>query len=135
MGKYEALETDVFSVFGSPLWVSEGVKTFPANFLQVSAGSEFIRVSVIPSGGGLNANSVSGQLLVDIFISVGNGPRRAALIADKLDRFLLRKSLATASGSTTQLFASSLTHSGIDSANPSLHRSIYSISFKHFGVS
>lgn len=133
MGKYESLARDVFSIFDAAPWKAENIKTFPANFVTVDPGNEYIRVSVIPSGRGINPKSTTGILLVDIFISAGNGPIRANLIADKLDEYLIGKTIQTGSN-FTQLLISALTFSGTDSDNPSLYRANYSIPFNYFGV-
>ena len=133
MGKYEALETDVFSVFSTNQWKAENIKTYPVNFVTVNPGSEFIRVSVLPSGEGVDIRSISGIFIVDIFTSAGNGPRRSSLIADKLDQYLVGKSFSASSG-TTQFHNSNMRHVGLDADNPSLFRSIYQIPFNHFGV-
>jgi hypothetical protein len=133
VGKYASLFTDVFSIFNAALWKAESIKTFPANFITVDPGNEYIRVSIIPSGRGINQKSASGLLLIDIFISAGDGPSRAGFIADKLDAYLVGKSIATGSNST-QMLTSSLSFVGVDSDNPSLYRANYSIPFNYFGV-
>ena len=134
MGKYENLEKDVFSIFGSTLWKSENIKTFPVNFIELTPGTEFVRVSVIPSGNGINLTSISGVLIIDIFTSAGNGPRKTSLIADKLDSYLVGKSVSTITGNSTQLNKSSLSYVGLDTVNSALYRATYSIPFNYFGV-
>jgi hypothetical protein len=134
MGKYIGLQDDVFSIFNSATWKAEQIKTYPSNFVAVAAGNEFIRVSIIASGSGLNLKSVSGVLIIDIFTSAGNGPRQAFLIADKIDQYLVGKSVTTTSGYKTQFSNSSLDIRGLDRDNPSLSRSIYTIPFNYFGV-
>lgn len=133
MGKYVALETDVFSVFSTNQWKAENIKTYPINFVTINPGAEFIRVSVISSGEGVDIKSISGVLIIDIFTSAGNGPRQSSLIADKLDQYLVGKSFSTGNG-TTQCHNSTMKHVGLDADNPSLFRSIYQIPFNHFGV-
>lgn len=134
MGKYLSLETDIFSIFGNALWVAENIKTYPANFLAISPGNKFIRVSIIPSGTGLNLVSSSGVLIIDIFTPAGNGPRESSLIADKLDQYLAGKTIATVGNNSTQFRGSSLNHLGNDKDNPALFRSVYTIPFNYFGV-
>jgi hypothetical protein len=134
MGKYENLEKDVFSIFGSTLWKNENIKTFPVNFIELTPGTEFVRVSVIPSGNGINLTSISGVLIIDIFTSAGNGPRRTSLIADKLDSYLVGKSVSTVSGNSTQFNKSALAYLGLDTVNSALYRATYSIPFNYFGV-
>jgi len=134
MGKYENLEKDVFSIFASTLWKNENIKTFPVNFIELNPGNEFIRASVIPSGNGINLTSISGVLIIDIFTSAGNGPRRTSLIADKLDSYLVGKSVSTVSGNSTQFNKSALSYVGLDTVNSALYRATYSIPFNYFGV-
>ena len=134
MGKYEATEINVFSVFDSAEWKAEAIKTYPTNFIAVNPGNEYIRVSIIPSGKGVNLVSLSGVIIVDIFTSAGNGPRRTSTIADKLDQYLVGKSLETVSGATLQLKNSTLALVGVDPDNTSLYRSTYTIPFNLFGV-
>lgn len=134
MGKYANLEKDVFSVFSASNWVAENIKTYPNNFLAINAGNEYIRVLVIPNSNGINLRSVSGVLIIDIFISAGSGPNKASLIADKLDLYLVGKSKTTGLNNITQFKNSTLSHVGVDKDNPSLYRSTYTIPFNYFGV-
>ena len=133
MGKYANLEQDIFSVFASSAWADEGIRTFPTNYIAVDSSSEFIRVSVIPSGRGINRHSLTGILIIDIFISAGKGTRRAFEIADKLDSYLLNKSLTTDSSTLTQFGLSSLSAGSVDTQNAALFKSSYSITFSFFG--
>jgi hypothetical protein len=132
MGKFEQLQSDVFSIFADPVWEAEGVKAVPANFK--SPDQEYIRISVIASNTGLNINSVSGILLIDIFTFAGEGPLKASLIADTLDGYLVGRSKSTASNGLTQFLYSTLSLSGVDKDNPTLYRSNYTIPFNYFGV-
>jgi hypothetical protein len=134
MGKYLEVQEDTFSLFNSPAWKAEGIKTFPTNFVAVNAGNEFIRVSIVSSGQGINIFSVSGIVIIDIFTAAGNGPKRASFIADRLDLYLVGKSLTTHSGATTQFASSSLSDRGPDKDNPALYRTAYTIPFNYFKV-
>jgi hypothetical protein len=134
MSKYEDLLKDIFSVFDSAAWKAENIKTYPSNFLAVNAGSEFIRVSIIPGGRGLNVVSVSGVLIIDIFTATGNGPKRAFVIADKLDAYLAAKSLKTDLNASLQFSGSSLGLQAVDPDNPALSRVVYTLPFNYFGV-
>lgn len=134
MGKYTNLLNDVFSIFSSSAWIAENIKTYPSNFIAVNSGNEFIRVSIIPSGNGANLISASGVLIVDIFTAAGNGPKATTSIADKLDLYLVGKSLKTATNGVTQLKSSSLQFLGNDKDNPALYRSSYTIPFNYFGA-
>ena len=134
MGKYTSLQNDIFSIFNTDLWIAENIKVWPDNAVPVGNTGEFLRLSVIPSGDGINMTSVSGVLIVDIFTAAGNGPNRASLLADKLDLYLVGQSIVTGVN-RTQFSASALEYIGRDSDNKSLFRSVYSIPFNYFGVS
>ena len=134
MGKFTAVEDAIFSVFATNAWQSEGVETIPANYVSpANPGGDFIRVNVISNGKGVNTVSVSGMLIVDIFTSAGQGPRPATVIADKLESYLRNQSIITSKG-TTQFHGGAFTLKGLDTANPTLFRSSYSIPFHFYGV-
>jgi hypothetical protein len=133
MGKYTEIQNIVYSVFGSDAWKAENIATYPSNFIAISTPGEFIRVSILPNGSGVNKNSASGLVLIDIFTSAGTGVISPALIADKLDLYLSNKTLSITQNSV-QFKTSSFTVVGVDSSNSSLFRSTYSILFNFFGV-
>lgn len=134
MGKYTTLETDIFSIFSSNVWKNEKISTYPNNFVVNNNSSEFIRVTIIPSGRGINVSSVSGVLIIDIFTFAGEGTKRPSLIADKLDQYLVGKSLNTSPENTTQFQGSSLSFGVTDKDNTSLFRSTYTIPFNFYGA-
>jgi hypothetical protein len=134
MGKYTSLETNVFSIFASNIWKSEKINTYPNNFVVTKNSGEFIRVTIIPSGKGINLISTSGILIIDIFTLAGEGTKKASLIADKLDDYLVGKSIITLEKYATQFNGSSLSFSGIDKDNTSLFRSNYTIPFNFYGA-
>lgn len=133
MGKYEIITRDILSVFGSTTWNNEGIKAFPSNYIGTNAGDKYVRVHVLPSGAGLTRSSVSGQVLIDIFTPAGKGPLDAALIADRLDAYLVGRSKRLSKGTIQFGQASSMSHNGTDKANAALHNSSYAISFNYFG--
>ena len=134
MGKYAALQADIFSVFASQAWQDEQIVTVPSNVVQGADSKDYIRVSILASGKGVNSASASGLVMIDIFTSAGGGPSAATLIADKLDGFLCNKQLSTTSNGVTQFLASSFAPKGADSANATLYRSTFTIPFNYFGV-
>lgn len=134
MGKFKNLQTDIFSIFGSDRWKAENIKTFPVNFNPVGQGNEFIRVSILGGNPGININSVSGAFVIDVFTTAGIGPDRSILIADKLDEYLVGKSIQTSSGKMTQFKNSTFEFRGTDKDNPTIYRSIYTIPFDYFEV-
>lgn len=135
MGKYSALQGDVFSVFGAVAWKNEAIPTVPSNFVATDIGTTYIRVSIVANhvGSMHPLGSVSGQLLIDIFTPAGFGPSATNLIADKLDEYLVGKLIKTTDMGQSQFASSTLAMLGSDAANPSLHRSLYTIPFNHFG--
>jgi len=135
MGKYSNLESQVYALFATPSWKAEKIKTLPSNFNDNEKVSEFIRVSIIPSGHGVNRNSVSGVLIIDIFTQAGSGPKRSSVIADKLDSYLSGQSLSSITGVSIQFpESSSLSLLGNDKDNPTLYRVAYTIPFNYFEV-
>lgn len=133
MGKYTNTQNDIFSVFSTPAWKAENLKTFPAEFLASNVGNEYLRVSIITSDTGVNRKSISGILVVEIFTSAGEGPKRTNFIADRLDLYIENKSIGTDFG-VTQFKNSTMKLLGIDKDNSALTRASYEIPFNHFGV-
>ena len=134
MSKYSELIQQIFSVFNTSEWKSEKIKTVPENFIAKDLSGEFIRISVIPSLTGYNINSISGLLLIEIFVAANEGPSRIFAIADKLDLFLIGKTIKTSSSNKVQFKGSALSAGSNDSDNPTLYRNTYSIPFSYFGV-
>jgi hypothetical protein len=135
MNKYAALQRDIFSVFKTQSWLSQGVQTLPWNFTPATFSESYIRLSIIPGHSRINTASSSGVLIVDIFVAAGAGPSPTSVIADKLDTYLVGQSISGAPGTVTQFpEGSSLKHLSADKASPTLLRSSYTIPFKHFGV-
>jgi len=131
--KYEQLQRDVFAIFAQPSWSAQLIDTFPSDVL-VKDSTEYIRVTVLPQAPAINSKSASGLLMIEIFTSANKGPMRAAVIADKLDQFLLAKSIATGTSVTQFDRLSNLSPSGTDKDNTSLVKSTFSVLFNHFGV-
>jgi len=137
-GKYETLHNDIYSIWASANWSNENIKTFPENFIGQVPNKEYIRVSILPSDRSMDTSyqhlgSVSGQVMIDIFVPAGKGPIRASQIADRLDAYLVGKSVQSGQG-LTQFQTSTLSNFGFDKANASLFRAIYTIPFTYFGV-
>ena len=134
MGKYTALQNDIFSIFASATWKAENLKTYPTDMVATDTGSEFIRVDVISNAKGVNIGSISGVLIIDIFVSAGKGPARANFIADRLDTYLVGKSFQLSAPSSTQFLNSTMAFVGRDPENKALSRYHYTIPFNYFGV-
>lgn len=133
MGKFAALIDSVYSVFAQDTWKAENIKTFPVNFIPVEPGKEYLRMDVIPSSVGVNLKSSSGVLMIDLFVPAGGGLKRTSEIADKLDEYLVGKQIDVAGG-RLQCSRSTLSRGKVDSENPALYRSTYTINFNFFGA-
>jgi hypothetical protein len=129
MGKYITIQEIVFSIFNATLWKAEKIKTIPSNFVGDKTPDEFIRVSIIPSSPGVNRASISGILIIEVFTKAGNGPTAAFTIADKLDSYLGNNVLTPIAGTIIQFSSSVFALSGLDTDNPSLYKSTYTIPF------
>lgn len=134
MGKFVDLEREIFNLIEANKAAFVNVKVYPANFVSVNPGNNFLRVTVISTGSGINLKSVSGLLTVDIYVPVGEGPRNTSLIADKIDTYLVGKSYNTSGNGTLQFGNSALAPGSVDRDSPSLYRSTYSIPFNFYGV-
>lgn len=132
MGKYTNITDDIFSIFITPTWASENIKTIPSNFITPNLGNEYIRISIIVNA--LSKNSGTGIIIADIFTPAGQGPKRTSEIADKLDAYFANKSLSTIQGNVTQCFDSSLNSGKRDADNSGLFRTTYNLNFKFYGV-
>lgn len=130
--KFTRVEADVYSVFAQDSWITEEIVTYPSNFPPDDGVGEYIRVAIIASGSAPRLQSTSGVVLIDIFTEADRGSHRPNVIADKLDQYLLGKSLKTGQG-TTLFLGSSMIHNGIDRDTKTLFRSTYTINFKFFG--
>jgi hypothetical protein len=131
MGKYSDLMNRVFAVFDTLSWKLQKIPTYPSDFIPTAQAEEFIRFTIIPSSDALNQNSLSGILQIEIYTAFGQGPSRANEIADKLDGYLVYKTLQN----SVQFGKSSVAPKGRDKENTSLTRQLYTIPFNLYGVS
>ncbi len=134
MSKYSDLSAAVLSVFGTVEWALENLSVFPSDYIKPTNVTEFIRLSIIPSGSSVNIQSVSGVVIFDIFFVSGNGPQRGNQIADILDKYLATKTRTISSGRVVQFSTSNVQPLGKDPENPNLSRIQYTIPFSLFGV-
>jgi len=130
MSMFEDAQASVLGAFSQTSWTDLGISTYPSNFAPGGETSEYIRVSVVLSGQGVNKNSVSGVLLVDVFTASGDGPKRPNQIADLLDSLLKGKTFGNVQVSAN----SSLGMGEIDKDNPNLFHTRYSVNLNYFGV-
>lgn len=133
MSKYDNLYKEIFSVFDSQSWKSQDIRTSPSNYFE-TAIPPFIRVNVISNRNGVNNVSISGILLIDIFVPANGGPIEIARIADTLDNYFEGKSLNTLSNHVAQFKFSTMVEKGTDKADPTLFRAAYTIPFNFSGV-
>jgi hypothetical protein len=134
MGKYTGLQTDIFKFFSGLTWGLEDIPTYPQDVAIKDSHEKFIRISIIPSGNGINLKSASGICIIDIFTAATLNPSEAMVIADKLDDYLVGKSRQTGNNFLQFPEPSTLQPRGKDSANAALIRHSYTIPFKYFGV-
>ena len=134
MSRFEGSSNGVYSIFNSVEWLSKNIPVFPTDYTNKNDLKEFLRVSIVPSGKGINRNSISGVVLVDIFFEYGKGPKRGNQLADILDSFLSNKSRVTTKGPVVQFGQGSAQLLGQDPVNNNLSRTQYSIPFNYFGV-
>ena len=127
MGKFTAIEEAVYGIVASPSFVAEKLQVYPNNFTG-KITEEFLRLDIITGGENYSALGAKGVLMVQIFVLVNKGTRRACTIADILDKHFTGKSVATPLG-TLLLTSSVLSHYGPDKANPALHLSEYTINY------
>lgn len=135
MGKFADISSLIFSIFGTTEWQSESIVTHPSNFTGSVSGNEYIRVSVLTANSKLgytNLNSMVGQIVIEIFTKAGEGPSRPDQIADVLDKYLVGKSFSSQLG-TLQTSASLKVQGKIDSANPALFKTLYTVNLNYFG--
>lgn len=133
MSRFNDSLVDILSVFGTDLWKAEGIKAFPRGITPNVLPSEYLLITILLSGEPLNRASISGVVLIEIHTSILSIPIRSAVIADKLDTYLVHKSFKTGSG-VTQFGVAAMEDRGIDQGHSERHKSMYSISFNHFGV-
>lgn len=135
-GKYSSVTNDVFLLFQTDEWLAEGIETRPNNFVGGVTNTEYIRATVLASGDqpANPLHSVSGQLLIEIYTSAGEGVDRSNLIADILDSHLAGKIYKSGESGQTQFGPSGLSGGDFDKVNSSLYRVLYTIPFNYFGV-
>jgi len=134
VSRYESSLMTIYSVFATEAWKAMGITAHPSSIVPENPGTEYIRLSVIPSGMGVNGQSVSGVLIIGIFVKTVDSPKRSYSIADSLDSFLMRKSVENLDGDVVQFLDSVADNPYLDKAKPSLTMMTYSIPFSFFGV-
>lgn len=134
MGKYTELQSGIFKFFSGLTWGLENIPSYPQDVAIKDNHEKFVRISIIPSGIGVNLHSISGICIIDIFTAATANPSEAMVIADKLDDYLVGKSRIMTNGRINFPQGSTLQPRGKDTDNPALIRHSYTIPFKYFGV-
>lgn len=125
-GRFTKANQAVFDVIKDIAWEAAGIQVFPNNFTEKVKLPNFLRVTVIDSGPGVNPYSASGLLIVDIFTEANQGPLQGTKIADAIDMIFSNNTHGN-----LQCYQGTLTPSGIDKDNPGLYRFIFSVRFTY----
>lgn len=135
MGRYTDLRSDINLVFASDAWKAETIKILPSSF-NGAVSDESLRLNILPQGSPASnpQQSISGYVIIDIFVKAGLGTKRVFEIADKLDDYLVGKTFKTGLVGSTQFLTGTLGEQEIDDDNESLLLTHYSIPFNYFGV-
>jgi hypothetical protein len=89
--RYVTLQNHLFSIFASSAWISEQLKIVPKGYMGSVPAVEYIEFNPVVSGA-RDKDSLGGVLYINIFTDLIAGPKRAAEIADILDKYLAGKS-------------------------------------------
>jgi hypothetical protein len=126
--------TDILTEFSLPSWTNNNINMYPNDYQGViSNENEYCRISVFPSASANfahgNKKSLSGTVIVKIFVSAGDGQARIMEIAEALDSVLQNKKLTRG----TELYTSFINVEGLDPSNPALSSASYIIPFTLYG--
>jgi len=89
--RYVTLLNHLFSIFASSAWISEQLQIIPKGFKGGKPAVEYIEFNPVVSGQ-RDKDSLGGILYINIYTDLVSGPKRAAEIADILDKYLAGKS-------------------------------------------
>ena len=116
LNRFVTLQEHIFSVFASSAWISEQLAIVPKGYQGSKPVQEYIEFNPVILGAGSNESS-TGVLFINIYTDLAAGPRRAAEIADILDRYLSGQSFSTSDKTSTTQFLRS-TNFQIRGASP-----------------
>jgi hypothetical protein len=126
---YTLIKKDIYEVLDS----ITGFKVYPDNYTGSKTGTSYITTLILPGNGYWNAygakKTMSGMLVISIYVQAGKGDAEIATIADTLDTKFQAKTLTNG----TQFGASNLKMVGLDPKNPAIYRADYGINFKYYG--
>jgi hypothetical protein len=126
--------TDILTEFSLPSWTTKNIDMYPNDYQgSISNEKEYCRISVFPSASANIAHgakkSLSGTVIVKIFVETGEGQSRLMEIAEALDSVLQNKKLTRG----TELYTSFINVEGLDPSNPALTSATYIIPFTLYG--
>ena len=103
LNRYTVLQNHLFSIFASSAWISEQLAIVPYGFKGSTPVQEYIEFNPIVSGTG-DKDNLHGILYINIYTDLSGGPKRAAEIADIMEKYLAGKSfkIAEEEASVTQ---------------------------------
>jgi len=130
---YATLITAVESQFALSDWTTHAIAIYPDNYQgAIGDQNEFCRLNILPATSRSltysGEKSLSGTIIVSMFVKSGEGQRRVAAIADILDGLLQHKTLSSGLG----LGASFVTIGGLDSKNTALYSAQYIVPFTYY---
>jgi hypothetical protein len=133
---YNTLITSIEKSFTDPVWTIFGIPTYPDNYQGVIDNqNEFCRLNILPTtsetiafGGIGDSKSLTGNIIIAIFVKAGEGQRRVSEIADLLDDLLQYTSPVGGLG----LGPSFVFMTGLDSQNRSLYSARYTIPLTYY---
>ena len=91
LNRYVTLQDHLFSIFASSAWISEQLAIIPKGFMGNTPTQEYIEFNPIVNGF-KDGDHLAGILYINIYTALDSGPKRAAEIADILDKYLAGKS-------------------------------------------
>ena len=95
MAKYRNVQTDIESLFATPIWTGNNIQAYPSNYQGGSFADEFVKIEIIPGRPLLTYGrpGVQGQVIIQIYTKAGEGISRSFQIADILDNLLQEQTL------------------------------------------
>jgi hypothetical protein len=130
LNRYSKTLADVYAVV--KLFEVEGIKIFPVGYNSTQSPKEYIRFNPVLSEKAILSN-LTGILYFDIYTTSGEGPTRAYIIADKLEKHFRGKSFASIDNVTVTQFSleSNLVVKG-EAKNTAYLHTTYQIQFNNF---
>ena len=89
--RYVTLLDHLFSIFASSAWISEQLAIVPVGFKGSKPVQEYIEFNPVVNGA-KDGDHLAGILFINIYTDISLGPKRAAEIADILDKYLAGQS-------------------------------------------